>query len=69
MTPSDFGGDMWVLLPEEWYWINSSFITNYYNSLPHRMFYTNRWNTRYQIMGNKTTYFAAGIEIKIKRQI
>jgi len=61
--------DMWVLLPEEWYWINSSFIMNFYNSLPHRMFYTNRWNTRYQIMGNKTIYFAAGIEIKIKRRI
>jgi len=60
---------MWVLLPEEWYWINSLFITNFFNYLPHRMFYTNRWNTRYQIMENKTTYFAAGIEIKIKRRI
>ena len=42
--------DLWVLLQEEWYHIDTSFITNLYNSLPQRVFdiYKAKGGTRLQ---------------------
>jgi hypothetical protein len=42
--------DLWILLQEEWYRINPSFITNLYNSLPQRV------SAVYQAKGGNTRY-------------